>query len=83
MSLQLFMSSLSLEQLKELLSDMNDAGLKKEFKQKYRTIFRNKRSISKGRIKKIYSALAKTNDSEMDRIIDAMIEFEYKIREIK
>jgi hypothetical protein len=74
MSLPLVMTSLSLDQLKELVSDMNEAGLKKEFKKKYRTIFKEKRKIKSGRMKKIYAALAKTSDAEMDRIIDALEE---------
>jgi hypothetical protein len=81
MSLQLFITSLSLGQLKELISDMNEAGIKREFKGDYRTIFRKKRETKTGRMKKIYAALSKCSKEEMDRISDALVNFEYLIKD--
>jgi hypothetical protein len=73
MSLQLFMQSLSNEQLLELQNDLINAGVGKELKGDYKAVFKQKRKTASGRRKKIYAALSQMDSVTMNKVSDAIL----------
>lgn len=68
MSLQNYLTSLSTEHLKQLHSDLLDAGIAHDIGGNYKSIFAKRKAESSGKRKKIYSALCKATRPEIDRM---------------
>jgi len=66
MTLQNYLLSLNVEQLRELYNSLLDAGLCNEYKANTKAIFKRLRNQSSGKLKKIYAALAHANQQQYE-----------------
>jgi len=67
------LASLPYEKLREIHDAILHAGISNEFRGDYRRVFKRLRDESSGRAKKVYSALAKADRNDMQRMADSMI----------
>jgi len=72
-TLQHDLNSLSVGQLKALSVTLVDAGLCHEYKANTKAIFKKLRANAKGRVKRIYAALAKAKKREYELVFSALV----------
>ena len=80
MSLQNYLASLGIDQLKELHSDLSSAGLAfeshrkdKDKRDSWKQVFIDRRLECSGKRKKLYSALAKAKINEINNLLNVMV----------
>jgi len=76
MTLQQHLAALSTEQLMVLYNTLLDAGIKHEYNRNAQVNFKRLKRRSKGRLKKIYAALAKCNQDELEQVFKALVDYE-------
>jgi len=73
MTISSLVLSLKHEDLAELYNVLLDTGIQKEFGNKIRPIFKEKRKTSKGKLKKVYSFLAKCSEKDYETIYNSIL----------
>jgi len=76
MTLQQHLASLSTDQLMTLYNTLLDAGIKHEYNRNARVNFKRLKRQSKGRLKKIYTALAKCSKAELEQVFKALVDYD-------
>lgn len=66
--------ALPTEKLKELYNDILTAGIIHENRKNARAFFKKQRETSSGKLKKIYAALSKSDDTGIDRMFKIISE---------
>ncbi len=66
--------ALPTDKLKELYNDILTAGIIHENRKNARVFFKKQRETSSGKLKKIYAALSKADDADIDRMFKIISE---------
>lgn len=73
MSLVSLMQNLDTRQLLELHTALVDASIANSLNRDFKPIFKKSRATSKGKLKKLYSALSKAKKEDIARMSDELI----------